>query len=276
MDFHHLMVRPNKMVTSTRTENWIVRSTPVLKPSLRLFCFPCAGAGASSFNAWPSQLQPDVDICAVQLPGRETRYTEDSFEELSPIIDGLIEAIKPWCDLPIAFFGHCLGALIAFELARQLSAPGRQGLLQLFVAGCRAPQCPPLEAPIHGLPDHHFLARLRELNQMPEAILQDPELLNLFMPVLRADFSVWESYVYAAAEPLDCSISAFGGADEKKLTQEALQQWSVQTRGPFVARRLPGDHFFIHSSRTLLLRFIGEDLRRALRRRSASPQSLVL
>jgi medium-chain acyl-[acyl-carrier-protein] hydrolase len=183
------------------------------------------------------------------------------------MLDSLVEALTPYWDLPFAFFGHCLGALTAFELARRLSRTQRQGLLHLFVASCRAPHLPNAEPPIHELSQPEFVARLRELNQTPESVLQDPELMNLFLPVLRADFSLWETYVYSDGEPLDCSISAFGGSDDSKLRLEALQQWGIQTRSPFTARMLPGDHFFLHSSRTLLLRFISEDLRRAMRRK---------
>src|SRR5438132_9625730 len=149
------------MVTSIRTDNWIVRFRPVAKPSIRLFCFSYAGGGASSFNGWANQLQPNVDLCAVQAPGRENRCAEDLIAELPPMIDRLSEAIRPYCDLPFAFFGHCFGALTAFELARRLNVTQNRGLVHLFVAGCRAPQLPNSEDPIRGLPEVEFVGRLR-------------------------------------------------------------------------------------------------------------------
>lgn len=258
------------MVASATTENWIIRLRPAVKPSLRLFCFPYAGGGASTFNAWANQFQSDVDLCAVQAPGRESRYSEEPFLSLAPMIDCLVEAIEPFCDLPFAFFGHCLGALTAFELARGLSTTQKEGLVHLFVSGCRAPQLPMSMAPIHLLPEQEFTAQLKKGNQIPDVVLEDPELLSLFMPVLRADFSVWETYVYSNGEPLDCPISAFCGSQEINLTPETLQLWSVQTRDSCIVRMLPGNHFFIHSSRTLFLRFIAEDLRRALRRKQSN------
>src|SRR5207245_9018778 len=132
------------------------------------------------------------------------------------------------------------------------------------VARCRVPQLSKSEDPIRGLPEVEFVGRLRALNLTPEAVFQDPELLSLFLPVLRADFSIWETYKYSDGEPLNCSISAFGGLEDRKLKLEVLQQWQVHTRGQFTTRMLPGGHFFLHGSQGLLLRFIGEDLKRTL------------
>ena len=203
----------------------------------------------------------------MQLPGRESRVTEEPFTQLAPMLEALSEAIKPYCEIPFAFFGHCMGALIAFELARRLNDRQQVLLQNLFVAGCRAPQLPRSEQAIHELPEPDFVAKLRELNQVPELVLQDEELLSLFMPVLRADFSVWDTYAYSDGKVLDCPISVFGGTQDRKLMLEALQPWRDQTRSAVTSRMLPGDHFFVHSSRSLLLRCITEDLRRT------SPQS---
>jgi len=208
-----------------------------------------------------------VDLCAIQAPGRENRCAEDLIAELPLMIDRLSEAIRPYCDLPFAFFGHCLGALTAFELARRLNAAQNRGLVHLFVSGCRAPQLPDSEDPIRELPEVEFVERLRALNLTPEGVFRDPELLSLFLPVLRADFGIWETYEYSDGEPLNCSISAFGGVEDRKLKQEVLQQWQVHTRGQFTTRMLPCGHFFLHSSQRLLLRFIGYDLRRTLMRK---------
>src|SRR5712692_4406600 len=254
------------MVTSMIPGSWVVQARSTPRARIRLFCFPYAGAGASAFNAWSNQLPPDVDICAVQLPGRETRQREKPFTRLAPIIEVLAQAMVPFCDIPFAFFGHCMGALIAFELARRLSGSQEPGLHHLFVSGCRAPQLPGPEPFIHKLPEPDFMERLRELKQTPEVLLQDSELMSLFLPALRADFSVWETYDYSDGEPLNCPISAFGGSEDAKLEIEAVSLWRVQTRNSFTPRMLPGGHFFLHSSRTLLLRFITQDLRQTLRR----------
>ena len=252
------------MVAAIQTDKWIVRFRPTAKPAVRLFCFSYAGGGASSFHGWAGQLQPDVDLCAMQAPGRENRCAEQLIAELPPMIDRLAEAIVPYCDLPLAFFGHCLGALTAFELARRLKATGKGELVHLFVAGCRAPQLPNFEDPIRGLSETEFVNRLKGLKLTPEGVFRDPELLSLFLPVLRADFSIWETYKYSDGEPLNCAISAFGGLEDHKLTRKVLQQWRVHTRLQFSTRMLPGGHFFLHSSQRLLLRLIGEDLRRTM------------
>jgi medium-chain acyl-[acyl-carrier-protein] hydrolase len=185
--------------------------------------------------------------------------------QLSPIIESLVKAIDTHCDIPFAFFGHCLGALMAFELARKLSATQRMGLRYLFAAACRAPQLPMTSKAVHELPDREFVERLRELDQTPTEILENAELLSLFMPVLRADLSVWETYIYSNGEPLQCAISVFGGADDEELRPDALAPWEAQTQNSFTSRILPGGHFFLHSARHLLLRFVNEDLTRAMR-----------
>lgn len=233
---------------------------------LRLFCFPYAGGGASAFNTWADQLPSDIEVCAVQLPGRETRLREESFTRLAPMVEALARTVTPYCDLPFAFFGHCMGALIAFELARWLGRSEQGGPCHLFVAGCRAPQLPGPELSLHTLPESDFVERLRELKQTPEILLQDNELMSLFLPALRADFSAWETYVYSEGQPLNCPISAFGGSEDTKLKLEAVRLWCVQTRSSFTPRMLPGNHFFLHGSRTLLLRFITEDLGQTLNR----------
>jgi medium-chain acyl-[acyl-carrier-protein] hydrolase len=247
------------------SERWVVRPRNVPRARVRLFCFPYAGGGASAFNGWADQVPADVEICAIQLPGRETRINEEPFARLEPMIEAAAGAVVPYDDLPFAFFGHCLGALIAFELARRLGASVNSGLRHLFVAGCRAPQLPRVGRSIHTLPDSAFIERLRELKQTPEILLHNSELMSLYLPALRADFGVWETYVYADGEPLACPISAFGGMEDAKLTPDAVQPWRAQTRNAFVRRALPGNHFFLHSSRPLLLQLISDDLRHTLR-----------
>src|SRR5260370_31479123 len=141
------------MIAATNNKGWMLRQKPLRRAAIWLFCFAYAGGGASTFNAWQSQLPADVEVCAVQLPGRESRLTEEPFTQLAPMLEALSEAFEPYCEIPFAFFGHCMGALIAFELARRLN--GRQEVLlqNLFVAACRAPQLARSEIAIHELPE---------------------------------------------------------------------------------------------------------------------------
>jgi medium-chain acyl-[acyl-carrier-protein] hydrolase len=226
----------------------------------RLFCFPYAGGAASAFYTWPDGLPREVQVCPVQLPGRESRLEEPPFTRLSPLVQALARAIRPYLDVPFAFFGHSLGALISFELARRLEPTPRH----LFVSGRRAPQIPDRASPIHQLPEIEFVEEIRRLNGTPEGVLQSAELRQLFLPLLRADFAVHETYVYAAGVPLDCPITAFGGRQDSSVSREALGAWRAQTRRSFTLHMLPGDHFFPHSSRALLLRTLSQELTRLL------------
>lgn len=219
---------------------------PVRRPQarLRLFCFPFAGGGASFYRTWASELPPTIELSAVQLPGREARIREAAFTGLPALIAELAGRLQPSMDRPFAFFGHSMGALISFELARELRRQRRRGPAQLFVSGRRAPQCPPAEIR-YNLPDQEFVAAMSSFNGTPKEILAEPELLELFMPILRADFSIIDTYVYTSEPPLDCPISAFGGTEDTEAPQAMIEQWREQTTRLFTLTMFPGDHFYL-------------------------------
>jgi medium-chain acyl-[acyl-carrier-protein] hydrolase len=225
-----------------------------------MFCFPYAGGGASIYRGWGSSLPGDLEVCPVQIPGRESRLREPAFDHLEPMVAAIAEALDPHLGLPFVFFGHSMGAMIAFELARVLRRRGRPQPLHLFVSGRRAPQLPAREEPIHALPEPEFIAKLRELNGTPEEVLQHEELMKLIIPLLRTDFSVNETYEYKEEEPLQAGISAFGGLGDEEVTREDVEAWKEHTRGRFRMRMLPGDHFFINSGKDLILESVSRDL----------------
>ena len=224
---------------------WFAVPRPVAGPSLRLFTFPFAGGGARAFSAWPGHLPPEVELFAAQLPGREGRFKETPHVRLVDLVRDLAVAIGPHLDVPYAFFGHSMGALVAFTLARELRRMGAREPQLLMVSGRRAPQLPDADPPIHALPEEEFLQELRELNGTPEAVLQNEELLQLLLPILRADFAVCETYEYAPEAPLSCPIVAFGGKDDADAPEEDIAAWSHQTTGSFSQRMFPGDHFYL-------------------------------
>jgi medium-chain acyl-[acyl-carrier-protein] hydrolase len=242
---------------------WVVRLSPGSRKDLRLFCLPYAGGLATVYRPWAARLPPDVDLCAVELPGRGARLKESPVRDLTALVDAAVEGLRPALDRPFALFGHSMGALVAFELARRL---GAQGLAprHLFVSGHAAPHLPGVEPPMHPLPDHEFIERLRGLNGTPLEVLQHPELMEMMLPILRADFTACERYVPAPAPPLEVPISAFGGTDDPDVSQERLDAWRPYTSRRFIARRLPGDHFFLNNpaSRDLLTRAVWQDLDR--------------
>jgi surfactin synthase thioesterase subunit len=231
-----------------------------------MFCFPYAGGGASAYRGWAAAMPPDLEVCPVQLPGRESRLREPAYERPEPLVLALAEVLQPHLDLPFVFFGHSMGALISFELARELRRRGGPMPLHLFVSARRAPQLPAREEPIHDLPEPEFVAKLRELNGTPEEVLQHAELMRLLMPVLRADFAVNEAYTFQPEEPFAAGISAFGGLGDEEVKREDLALWSEHTRGPFRLRMLPGDHFFLHAGRDLVTESVARDLAELSRR----------
>ncbi|MBV9231998.1 MAG: thioesterase [Chloroflexi bacterium] len=243
---------------------WVMRSKP--QPRLRLFCFPYAGGGASIFRLWSNKLPSEVEVCPVYLPGREIRLREPLFTRLSPLVETLSHALSPYMDIPFAFFGHSMGALISFELTRHLRKKRKPGPAHLFVAALRAPQLLLSDSAQHLLPDPDFIDTLHRLGGTPGAVLQNEELMRLMLPILRADFAVYETYVYTEDAPLDMGITAFGGEQDHEVSVQDMAAWRTQTRSSFELHILPGNHFFIHSGQDFLLQILSQDLAKLLSR----------
>lgn len=249
------------MTTTSALDSWIACRKPNPQARLRLFCFPYVGTGASIFRTWSDGLPADVEVCPVQFPGRGTQLMETPFTELSPLVQALAQALAPLLDKPFAFFGHSLGALVGFELTRQLRRLSGVQPVRLFVSAARAPQIPPRDRPIHALSEGEFLVELRRLNGIPRKVLEDAEVMQIMLPVLRADFAVYETYVYSTEPPLDCFISSFGGLQDQRVSRGDLEAWRDQTNASFSLRMFPGDHFFLNTTQRLLLQALSQELR---------------
>jgi medium-chain acyl-[acyl-carrier-protein] hydrolase len=238
--------------------------------SLRLFCFPHSGAEASVFVPWADALPAGVELCPVQLPGHGSRLAEPLHARMEPLVREAATGLAPLMDRPFALFGHSLGGLIAFELARRLREIGAHQPAALFISGTGAPQLRPDWERIHDLPEPEFVVKLRALKGTPEGVLANPELRELVLPILRADFSVYETYAYRPGEPLECPLTAFGGLEDPHVTRESLAAWKEQTTGPFAVRMVPGDHFFLVTRRAELLASLAPELNSLARGRGAS------
>ncbi|OKH43166.1 putative thioesterase [Calothrix sp. HK-06] len=246
------------MCTAQTSTRWICNQ-PNRQASKRMFCFPYAGAGASVFRNWSNQLLPEVEICPIQLPGREGRMAEPLFTKLSPLVEALSKALLPYLDLPFTFFGHSMGALVSFEVARFLQSHYNISPKHLFVSGRQAPQLRSSKPPIHQLPDNLFIEELRRYNGTPEMVLQNHELLSLFLPILRADFAINDTYTHTNM-PLNCPITAFGGLQDSGVSLTDIAAWRYQTNSDFSMHMFPGDHFFIKNEREQLLLLIAETM----------------
>jgi medium-chain acyl-[acyl-carrier-protein] hydrolase len=258
------------MISTSTTPNhaeplWFSASRRNSCSAIRLFCFPYAGGGALIYRSWLGAPPDLLEVFPVRLPGREARLNEAPFRRIEPLINVLSEAILPYLDRPFAFFGHSMGAKIAFELARRLSQKGLEAL-HLFVSGARGPQAPRIESPTYALPEFEFLETVRELNGTPNEVLENPELMRLIIPLLRADFELVQNYVYNPGPTLRCPITAFGGLEDRHALREHIKAWARETSASFTMRMFPGDHFFINTSRPLVLQSVAQELQGRLRK----------
>lgn len=228
---------------------------------IRLFCFPYAGGGSLTFRTWANDLGPPVAVCPAHLPGRERRLSEAPFTHTRPLVEAVAEAILTYLDMPFAFFGHSMGAIISFELARHLRRHSYPMPSHIFVSGRRAPQLKVKESATYNLPENQFAEELRRLNGTPREVLENAELMQLVIPLLRADFEVCQNYQYTDETPLDCPISAFGGLQDQEVSSAMVEAWQEQTNGSFRMWMLPGDHFFVNSTQPHLLRILSQELK---------------
>jgi len=208
------------------------------------------------YHAWGAGLD-DIEICAVQLPGREGRLLEKPFDSLSRLLDPLTTALSSFLDQPFVIFGHSLGAILGFEVIRELRRRGAPPPSKLIVSGRRAPGALVIPPQLRHLSDERFVEALcREYGGIPKALREDPELLKVFLPALRADFTLLETYVYQKENPLDCPISAVGGTDDRHSTLESLESWRSLTTGVFTTQQLPGGHFYLHADRPSFMKWL--------------------
>lgn len=228
---------------------WFVCPQPNPQAETRLFFFPYAGAGPSVFHQWCKKLPDTIEAHIVHYPGRGSRYNEPPIKKLPVLVENIYQAIQPLLDKPFAFFGHSMGGMIAFELARVLSQNNSPQPLVLFISACGAPHIPNPNQPIHSLSDIEFLQSLKDLNGTPSEILEKPELMQLLLPTLRADFELIETYQFASASPIDCPIFAFGALDDPRVSRERIEAWYIHTSSNFEAKFFEGDHFFINTAR---------------------------
>jgi medium-chain acyl-[acyl-carrier-protein] hydrolase len=217
------------------------------------------------FRKWDTKLPGNVEVCAIQLPGREERLLDPPFRQIGPLVNVLSEVVPISPEKPFVFFGHSMGALIAFELSRRLRRLGARQPDHLFVSGFRAPHLPDRQAPTYDLPDAEFIEELRRLSGTPEEVLQSSDLMAFLMPTLRADFALTERYSYVQEMPLECSISAFCGSGDPEVNYDEITAWGQHTNGSFHLQMIPGNHFFLlGQEQAQLLGLMSEELNRII------------
>lgn len=249
------------IVMKTSFNPWLVTYQDCPAAKLRLFCFPHAGGGAHIYHSWTDDLPSRIEVCGLQLPGRENRSHEPPFTDIFKLTREIAKAIKPLSDKSYAFYGHSMGALIAYEVTRILAREQDKLPAFLFIGARRAPHIPTRKQhQVHTLDDRSIIQVVRQLEGTSSKIISDERVIDYFLPVIRADFALFEKYCYIPEEPIACPIIAFGGTLDKECSKEDIALWRQHTKGYFDMHLLSGGHFFHQHQRQNLLRIIASYL----------------
>ena len=220
---------------------------------MRLFCFPYAGGSAAVFREFARGLPDGLEVWAANLPGHGSRLGETPLQDMRQLADGVAQEVALLNELPFAFFGHSLGARLAFEAARALRRRGQDLPEHLFAAACAAPQLPASDRAWHTLADADLVRELSSHNGLPEALLAEPQVLALFLPALRADLALFETAVYEQERPFDFPITALGGNRDTLVSVKELEAWQEQSTRVLRLALFEGDHFFLRAAQTAVL-----------------------
>lgn len=249
-------------MTNVTNISWLSCYKPNPAATLRLFCFPYAGSGALIYRDWARSFPASVEICPVQLPGRGSRLREKPFVRMDQLVKALLHEMRPYLPgKPFAFFGHSMGAVIGFEITRLLRRENGVMPVHLFVSGRCAPQLMVPKEPTYNLPDAGFKQELQRLKGTPREVLEHPELMEVVMPLLRADFELIQTYTYRYEPPLNVPLTALGGLEDD-ISTEDIEGWRKETTAAFSSRMFPGDHFYLTTHQQLLLPVVIEELSR--------------
>lgn len=246
-------MKPTTAVTNTwraPPNPWVAFHTPRASPAVRLFCFPFAGGSAGAYRTWGTALPESIEVLPVELPGRGLRMQETPLAEWPALLSALAEGLEPLLTSPFAFFGYSMGAKIAYELARTLRRAGRPGPTHLFLSAGSAPHLPKRGPDRYHLPRPAFLAEIVKMGGTRPEVLADPDLVEMFLPCLRADFKLMDQYTCVPEERLDCPFICFRGSSDRTVPPEEVEPWREHTRGGFRMETYHGEgHFFLEQRR---------------------------
>ena len=248
------------MINTEAKNEWFVQLSKSTEAKLYLYCFPFAGGSSNVFRRWPLFVPAGVEVVPVEIPGHGKRLQEQPFSNLFELVEKMGAEIGAMLRQPFAFLGHSMGALLAFELTRFLRRQKLPMPRQLFVSAHVAPHTPSLREPIYGLPEKEFIARLQEINGTPQQVLQNDELRALFLPILRSDFKLCETYEYKESLTFDFPITAFCGDADADVEPQHMEAWSTHTMSMFNMHVVSGDHFFIQSAEQEFFHILRKEL----------------
>jgi medium-chain acyl-[acyl-carrier-protein] hydrolase len=228
---------------------------------INLFCISYAGSSALTYLKWKQYLEPEIELYPLELAGRGNRTRDGFYKDFNAALDDLYHLVKKRIDdTPYAFYGHSMGAILAYEMVCRLRREGHRELVHLFISGRKAPHYPTTDNYTYNLPDNEFQKAIMNLGGTDRAVFSNPELLEIFLPVLRADYKILATYQYQELSiPLDCNITVFNGDDD--LTNDEIQQWKPYTKGKFGVYTFSGGHFFIHKKFRDIVAIINSQLK---------------
>lgn len=236
--------------------------SPEFEAGVRLFCLPNAGGGPALFRTWAKDLPAGIGVFPALLPGQGSRLREIPPTRINVLVNDLALALEPYLDEPYAIFGYSMGALTAFELVRELRRRAHPLPLALFVAARRSPRSPEMKPLLHPLPDAQFIQGIQQrYGGIPPTIMQDAEMMAVFTPVLRSNFTMIETYAYTDAPPFEIPVMAFGGTHDRTTSESQLAAWEEETRASFSYRIFQGDHFFIQQHQAAVLNMVAGHLK---------------
>jgi len=238
---------------------WLPSRKTNSRAKVRLLCFPYAGGSEVAYRTWQQNMPDSMEVLPIQLPGRGVRTSEPLFTRLAPMVLALTQSLVNEMDLPFALFGHSMGGLIAFEFARSLRRERQPLPVHLFISAKCCPQ-PAAEAPAAELSESQLIEALWRYEGTPAEVLDNPELMQVLMPVLQADMELCKTHVCEPEPPLECPITAFGGLEDPVSGRPCLEGWRQHTTGPFKLRMLPAGHFFLKTWEKAVLEIIFREL----------------
>lgn len=247
--------------------DWVIKTNSKKDVKLRLFCFPYAGSSALvTYKFLADNLNPDIEVCYVEFPGRGSRIAEPLINEMDSVVKQIAESITKHLDIPFIFLGHSMGALVSYELTHYLNAQLISQPKKLYLSAHKVPSASRDCKLMHKLSKEEFLSEIINMNGVSKEILEHEELLELVLPIIKNDYKLCETYCFSDKGKLDIPISVFGGNKDVEVTEDHLKGWENFTNSAFKLELFDGDHFFITKNRGQFFErfsaYLNEDLKK--------------
>lgn len=245
------------------TSKWFYVPAKRKRPEFRLFCFHYAGVSAEVFHSWSVLFPDNIELCAIQLPGRSTRLNEKRITEMAVLAEKVAKEIQNYNELPFLFFGHCMGAYLSYEVVRVLSRNACLLPSHLFVSAAKAPFLPILHPDLHRLSDDDFLLMMKEINLRPDTFYLSPGIIEESLPIIKSDFALVEKWSRPGEDTqITIPITALGGDKDEFVLEEHVKKWAVCTTASFNYSIFPGGHFYLQEgdNHESIIRWINETI----------------